>query len=133
MIRWSGLVQTAMVIGLSFGASGTVQTICAVILGFFIFFPITALVSIPHEMKGMTGGKITVVFSLFWSISYLIATVVLWLFGLVVDLNGGDYFYAFVLISIVSGSFFVGSFFLPETNPVTQSQENGNNPSVAAK
>ncbi|MDA8622450.1 MFS transporter, partial [Psychrosphaera sp.] len=98
-----------------------VQLIAAMLLGFFVFFPVTALVSIPHELKDMTGDKITVVFSLFWSISYLIATVVLWLFGKLVDINGGDFTMSFLLIGVVSSSFFIGSFFLPETNPKKES------------
>ncbi|MDC2887752.1 hypothetical protein [Psychrosphaera algicola] len=51
VIRWSGLIQTVMVIGLSFSENALIQTGSAILLGFFIFFPITALVSIPHEMK----------------------------------------------------------------------------------
>lgn len=114
VIRWSGLVQTITIIGLSFSNNEIIQTLCAIILGFAIFFPITALISIPHELQNMTTHKITVVFSLFWSISYLIATVVLWLFGFMVDMFSGSYSQAFIMISIVSTSFFIGSFFLPE-------------------
>jgi len=114
VIRWSGLIQTLTIIGLSFSSNELMQTTCAIVLGFFIFFPVTALVSIPHELPKMTTDKITVVFSLFWSISYLVATIVLWLFGYVVDMNSGDYSQAFTLITVVSASFFLGSFFLPE-------------------
>ncbi len=116
VIKWSGLVVTAMVFVLSFANNDLIQVIAAMILGFFIFFPITALVSIPHELKDMTGDKITVIFSLFWSISYLIATVVLWMFGRLVDVFSGDFTASFILIGLVSSSFFIGSFFLPETN-----------------
>ena len=115
VIRWSGFIVILTVAGLSFSSSESLQTICAMVLGFFIFFPITALVTIPHELPKMTGQKITVVFSLFYSISYLVATVVLWLFGKLVDMNQGDYSLAFTLICIVSSTFFIGSFFLPET------------------
>lgn len=115
VIRWSGLVIIFTVLGLSFGNAEWLQTLCAMVLGFFIFFPITALVTIPHELPNMTGERITVVFSLFYSISYLIATVVLWSFGRLVDVNGGDFTSAFTLITIVSSTFFIGSFFLPET------------------
>jgi len=115
VIRWSGLVIIFTVLGLSFGNAEWLQTLCAMALGFFIFFPITALVTIPHELPNMTGERITVVFSLFYSISYLIATVVLWSFGRLVDVNGGDFTSAFTLITIVSSTFFIGSFFLPET------------------
>jgi MFS family permease len=116
VIRWSGLVITITILGLSFGQSDLLQTLCAMILGFFIFFPVTALVTIPHELPKMTGQKVTVVFSLFYSISYLIATVVLWSFGKLVDMNQGDFSAAFMLITAVSSTFFVGSFFLPETS-----------------
>jgi len=115
VIRWSGLVIIFTVLGLSFGDTQWLQTTCAMVLGFFIFFPITALVTIPHELPNMTGERITVVFSLFYSISYLIATVVLWSFGRLVDINQGDFASAFTLITAVSSTFFIGSFFLPET------------------
>ena len=114
IIRWSGLTIVIAIIGLTFSPSITIKTISAMVLGFVIFLPITALVSLPQELPEMTGEKITVIFSLFWSISYLITTLVLWLFGKLVDLNQGDFFPSFILITIVSSSFFIGSFFLPE-------------------
>lgn len=115
VIRWSGLLIVLTVSGLSFAQSEVVQTVCAMLLGFFIFFPVTALISIPHETPNMTGNKITVIFSLFYSISYMVGTLVLWLFGKLVDINQGDYTQAFMLICVVSSSFFIGSFFLAET------------------
>jgi len=122
VIRWSGLLVIITVIGLSFG-TGFIQTFSAMVLGFVIFFPITALVSIPHELPKMTPEKITVIFSLFYSISYLIATVILWLFGKLVDLNQGDYTWSFLLIATISSSFFIGSFFLPETRSTTRDRQ----------
>ena len=119
VIKYSGLIQVITIVGLTFSGNEALQMLSAMVLGFFIFLPIVALVTIPHELPGMNPQKITVVFSLFWSISYMIATIVLWLFGWLVDVNNGDYTSAFVLISAVSCSFFVGSFFLPETNPLT--------------
>ena len=115
VIRWSGLLVTVTVVGLSFSSSTALQTVSAMLLGFFIFFPITALVTIPHELPKMNSQRITVIFSLFYSISYLVATAVLWFFGKLVDINQGDFSFAFALICIVSSTFFIGSFFLPET------------------
>jgi len=115
VIRWSGLVIVLTVFGLSFSDSTLVQTLSAMALGFFIFFPVTALVTIPHELPKMTAQKVTVVFSLFYSISYLVATVALWAFGKLVDMNNGDFSAAFMLITVLSSTFFLGSFFLPET------------------
>jgi len=131
VIRWSGLIIIVGVIGLSFANSDWLQTLSAITLGFFIFFPITALVSIPHELKGMTEQKITVVFSLFYSISYLIATVVLWGFGKLVDINDGDYSSAFILIALLSSTFFIGSFFLPESGKKINSSLNQGEDSCA--
>ncbi len=115
VIRWSGLIITLTIAGLSFSESSMLQIISAMTLGFFIFFPITALVSIPHELPNMTGSRVTVIFSLFYSISYLVSTFILWWFGALVDSNDGNYFQAFILITVLSSSFFIGSFFLPET------------------
>lgn len=115
IIRLSGLLIFLTVLGLSFGTASWFQTLCAIVLGFCIFLPVTALVSIPHELPKMTSQKITVIFSLFWSISYLISTLVLWLFGKLVDINQGSYFASFVLITLLSATVFVGSYFLPET------------------
>ncbi|MEJ6519839.1 MFS transporter [Shewanella bicestrii] len=115
IIRLSGLLIFLTVLGLSFGSAPWLQTLCAIVLGFCIFLPVTALVSIPHELPKMTSQKITVIFSLFWSISYLISTLVLWLFGKLVDINQGSYFASFVLITLLSATVFIGSYFLPET------------------
>ncbi len=120
VIRWSGAVMVLTIIGLSFSTTEWLQTLSAVVLGFFIFFPITALITLPQELPKMTGQRITVIFSLFWSISYLFATVILWVFGKLVDLNQGDYTMSFVLISFISSTFFIGSFFLPETGKAAQ-------------
>ena len=122
IIRLSGAVIFVTVLGLSFGAEAWQQTLCAIVLGFFIFFPVTALVSIPHELPQMTGQKITVVFSLFWSLSYLVSTLVLWLFGKLVDMNEGSYFASFLLISVLSATVFIGSYFLPETGKAKEEE-----------
>ncbi|WP_235938701.1 MFS transporter [Thalassotalea algicola] len=115
VIKWSGLAMILTIIGLSFSTSPIIQTASAILLGFFIFFPITALVSIPHELPNMSGQRITIIFSLFYSISYLLSTGVLWLFGKLVDINQGDFTYSLILITVLSSTFFIGSFFLPET------------------
>ncbi len=123
VIRFSGAMLVLTIIGLSFGGSEWLQTLSAIFLGFFMFFPITALVSIPHELPKMTGQRITVVFSFFYSISYLCSTLVLWLFGKLVDINQGDYTASFILISLISSTFYIGSYFLPETGNISLAAE----------
>jgi len=123
VIRWSGLTIIITVFSLSFSDSELVQTLSAMVLGFAIFFPITALIAIPHELSKMTSQKITVVFSLFYSISYMVGTLVLWLFGKLVDMQQGDYTWAFLLTTVVSATFFIGSFFLIETGKQKTEEE----------
>ena len=115
VMRWSGLIMSISLYGLSFSQNDTLQITCAILLGFFIFFPVTALVTIPHELPNMTGAKITVIFSLFYSISYLFSTIILWVFGKLVDINQGDYSISLLFITLLSTTFFIGSFVLPET------------------
>lgn len=115
VMRWSGLIMSISLYGLSFSQNDILQITCAIILGFFIFFPVTALVTIPHELPNMTGAKITVIFSLFYSISYLFSTIILWVFGKLVDINQGDYSISLLFITLLSTTFFIGSFVLPET------------------
>lgn len=114
VIRWSGFLLALSSIGLLFGKSELLQEISAFALGFFIFFPITALFTIPHELPKMTGDRITVIFSLFYSISYIFSTVVLWVFGRLYDYSG-NYQAGFAMLCVCATTFFLGSFFLPET------------------
>lgn len=115
ILKFSGLVQLLSIIGLNFsGNNAALATISAAVLGVFIFLPMTALVTLAQEMPNMTPRKVSVTFSLFWSISYIVATIVPTLFGAIVDANQGDFKMAFMFITIVSSTFFVGSFLLPE-------------------
>lgn len=115
VIKLSGLMVTLSLAVMSFASDQLVVNLSSILLGFFVFLPISALVTLPQELKEMTGARITVIFSLFYSISYSVATVVLWIFGLLVDINGGDYTPSFSMIIVASSTLFIGSFFLPET------------------
>ncbi|MBA6328580.1 MFS transporter [Colwellia sp. MB02u-6] len=125
VIRWSGLVVIISTTVFSFSDLYWLQTFAAMVLGFFIFFPVTALVSIPHELPKMTSTRITIVFSMFYSISYIISTIILWIFGRLVDTNQGDYTGSFILITVLSSTLFIGSYFLPETGHKTKTLPEG--------
>lgn len=126
VIRWSGLVVVISTAIFSFSELYWLQTFAAMALGFFIFLPVTALVSIPHELPKMTAARITIIFSMFYSISYLISTLILWFFGRLVDINQGDYTWSFVLITALSSTLFIGSYFLPETGRTNKLKLEGN-------
>lgn len=125
VIRWSGLAVVISTAIFSFSELYWLQTLAAITLGFFIFFPVTALVSIPHELPKMTAARITIIFSMFYSISYIISTLILWIFGLLVDLHQGDYTWSFILITSLSSTLFIGSYFLPETGQKKITQTEG--------
>lgn len=115
ILRIGGLLQVIAAFGLSFaGDNQAMATISAAVLGFFMFLPMPALVTYAQERSGMTAQKISVTFSLFWSISYTVATIIPTIFAKLVDLHNGDYHTAFIFICIVEGSFFIGSLFLRE-------------------
>ena len=125
VIRWSGLVVIISTAVFSFSDLYWLQTFAAMVLGFFIFLPVTALVSIPHELPKMTSARITIIFSMFYSISYIISTIILWVFGRLVDINQGDYTGSFILITVLSSTLFIGSYFLPETGHKTKTRQQG--------
>lgn len=115
ILRISGLIQLISAFGLSFlHDDPSVATAFAALLGFFIFLPMPALVTYAQERKNMTAQKISVTFSLFWSISYLVATIMPTIFAKLVDLNNGNYHTAFIFICTVEATFLIGSLFLRE-------------------
>ena len=115
ILRIAGFIQIIAAFGLSFaGDNQSLAAVSAGVLGFFMFLPMPALVTLAQERKGMNAQRISVTFSLFWSISYLVATIVRSIFAKIVVLNDGDGHSAFVFICLIEGSFFIGSLFLRE-------------------
>lgn len=110
--------------------SGIIMTLCAAIMiktsipilayttafgaGFFMFVPMTALISLAQELPDMTSQRVTVIFSMFWSISYAIATILMVIAGKLADFTGNITIAAYFAVAC-SATFFIGSFFLPET------------------
>ncbi len=114
LIRYSGLIMTVFIALMILTTNQMVAYSAAFLAGFFMFLPITALMTLPQELPGMTPGRVTVVFGMFWSISYIIETI--WMFGAsqLAD-KSGDPFKAALFVLVCSISAFVASFFLPET------------------
>jgi hypothetical protein len=54
---------------------------------------------------------------IFWGVCYVAATFNVWLVGTIAEMNGNDFLWGFVYITVVSASMFIGSFTLPETGP----------------
>lgn len=86
----------------------------AALAGFFMFLPMTAVVTLPQELPGMTPARITVTFAMFWSISYGVETVLMYGAGLLADISGEPALAAYFAVAC-SASLFVFSFLLPES------------------
>lgn len=113
IIRWCGLAMTLCGFIMIFAKNGTIASIAAFGIGFLMFMPVIPLVSIPQELPNMTPKKLTTIMGMFWALSYVFETIFYFILGTVVDHSG--YFTAVFISVIISGSFFLGSFFLPET------------------
>lgn len=114
LIRYCGLLMTLFAAVMILSASPLVASAAAFLHGFFMFLSFAALYSIPHELPGMTPSRVTVIFAMFWSISYGVETVLMFLAGMLAD-STGDPFLAAVFAVICSSSFFLATFFFPET------------------
>jgi len=118
-IRYCGLAMTAFAALMIFTSSPAVAYIAAFCAGFFMFVPMTSLVTLPQELPNMTPARITVVFGMFWSISYIIETVLMYLAGVIAD-STGNIAYAAMFAVACSSTFFIASFMLPETGKKPQ-------------
>lgn len=123
ILRWSGFASIIAAAGFLFATNPALQTASAIALGFLIFLPIAGFVTMPQELPGMTGERLTVIFSMFYSISYMIGTVALWVFGIIADMNGENFEPIFALMILMVSTFFFGSFFLPETGKVADKDD----------
>lgn len=113
ILKWCGLAMTICGFIMIYTKNGMIATIAAFGIGFLMFMPVTSLVTIPQELPNMTPKKLTTIMGIFWALSYIFETVFYFILGTVVDHSG--YFTAMMISVIISGTFFLGSFFLPET------------------
>ncbi|KGX86622.1 MFS transporter [Pontibacillus litoralis] len=121
IIRWAGLAMTISATFMMMTSSGAVALIMAALVGFFMFLPMTALVTIPQELPNMTPTKLTLIMGFFWSFAYMFETVAYYFVGVLIDLSGFQAgLYCAILLSL---SFFIGSFLLPETGKSKEIKE----------
>ncbi len=119
LMRISGLIQLIAIVGIhsrSWGliSSPTVVLISSIVAGFFIFLPMTNLVLFAQERKGASPQNLGVTFSLFWSISYVVATFAPFAFGLLFDMTNKNYQIPFIFSTIMASTFLIGSLILKE-------------------
>lgn len=114
VIRYCGLAMTASAAIMITTSSPALAYAAAFLAGFFMFMPMTCLITLPQELPGMNPAKITVIFGMFWSVSYIIETILMYLAGVLADSTGNISVAASFAVAC-SSTFFLASFFLPET------------------
>lgn len=118
LLRLSGLIQILAILGIHSQAWGwtnnsNIVFFSSIIAGFFIFLPMTSLVLLAQERKGATKESISVTFSLFWSLSYIVGTFAPLIFGKLVDINN-NFTIPFIFSTIIASTFLIGSLLLKE-------------------
>ncbi|MBB5211435.1 MFS transporter [Microbulbifer hydrolyticus] len=114
VLRYAGLALVGFAALMVTSRDPLIAYTAAALAGFCMFLPMTALVTLPQELPGMTPGRITVTFAMFWSISYGVETVLMYGAGLLADMTGEPATAAYFAVAC-SASLFVFSFLLPES------------------
>lgn len=114
VIRISGVLVTLSGFIMLNAKIGIIAVISAISVGVFMFIPMTSLMMIPQEMDDMNPGKLTAVMGLFWLVSYVIETIMFFIIGRIIDEIG--YVAGLNFALVLSLTFLIGSFLLPETN-----------------
>ncbi|MDQ7821402.1 MAG: MFS transporter [Candidatus Eremiobacteraeota bacterium] len=116
-VRWAGLLLIPSVLGMFLLNSTALSLAASVMTGFCLFIWASPFFTIPQELPGMTAKKSGYLMGIFWGACYIAATFNVWLVGKIAEMNGNEFLWGFVYITIVSSSMFLGSFLLPETGP----------------
>lgn len=114
IIKICGALVTLSGVVMIMSTSVYVSYTAAMLAGFFMFTPMTALVTLPQELPNMTPSRITVIFGMFWSISYAVETLVMWGASTVADYYSEPLILAWSAV-IGSSTLFLFAFLLPET------------------
>ncbi|WP_066960478.1 MFS transporter [Microbulbifer sp. Q7] len=114
VLRFGGLALVIFAALMVTSRDPIIAYAAAALAGFCMFLPMTALVTLPQELPGMTPARITVTFAMFWSVSYGVETVLMYGAGLLADITGEPATAAYFAVAC-SASLFVFSFLLPES------------------
>ncbi len=116
MIRISALLQFISLVCFNFINDPELARFFAISLSLVISLPLPSMVTFIHNRANMTSHQLGVIFSLVYSISYLIATFAVSMFAKLVDIGHGNFFYAFIFICFINSFYLIGSIFLRDNN-----------------
>nr|WP_155129916.1 MFS transporter [Pseudovibrio flavus]MTI17440.1 MFS transporter [Pseudovibrio flavus] len=114
VIQVCGILATSFVALMVFTQNPVLASVSACLAGLFMFLPSAAIFSMPHEYPKVSPARVTVAFGMFWSISYAVVAVMMYVAGALADYTG-DIANAAKLAVAASSSLFILSFILPET------------------
>jgi MFS family permease len=114
VIRWSGVGMTGFGLVLVLTGNPHIAAASAFLCGLFMFLPGAAIFTLPQELPGMTPAKLAITFSIMWTTTYVIVTILNLAASYIADATG-DRLTACLFMVACSASYFVFSFFLPET------------------
>ncbi len=95
-------------------SNGLIASIFAFFMGVLMYVPLTSFVTIPQELLDMTPARLTQIMSIYWAVVYLLETIAFYFVGVLIDKFSYEVGLYFTIA--LSFSFFIGSFFLPETS-----------------
>lgn len=112
VLKVGGILVTLLGLGLINAKSPVLVTILALALGTMMYVPLTNFVLIVQELPGMYPERLTQIMSVFWSMVYTLETIA---YQIIVQIQYrfGDKT-ALTATVILSATFIVGSFFMPE-------------------
>lgn len=108
-VRVSAFLQLLSAIGFMVLYNSSVVKFIGMSLGFFIFLPMAAFVTLAFNRPNITPREISVTFSIFWALSYFMSIIIIQAFAFFKD-NLGDSS-AFIFIVLVEATFFLGTTF----------------------
>lgn len=110
----SGIIMTGSAFLMVKTTNPTLAIIAAILVGIFMFLPMTSLMMIPQELPNMTPARLTTIMGIFWALSYIIETIVFYIFGILQDRTGSNELSVYIAV-LLSLTFVIGGFLLPET------------------
>ena len=63
------MAQSVLFFAMLLTSSGTVATVCAILLGFVIFISTPSLFTLPARLPGATPQKVAVILTLYWTMA----------------------------------------------------------------
>ncbi len=112
LFRFSGVAQSVLFFAMLLTSSGTVATVCAILLGFVIFISTPSLFTLPARLPGATPQKVAVILTLYWTMAYILQMAI---YALIVHLaNTVSWSVAMYFTGFYSLTFLVGTFLLPD-------------------